>query len=190
MYRQAHILINNLTNMNTLRIQSTLLFGVAENRKILKSVRETCQNITLKICLCYIKRTRHHSQKCCKLKELCNLLRNAQFCFHLLTLIKSRQIFFVAFWTYVETISTLAEHIRKWFHRWLSISGNDFIACWANRETLFFYKQRVTLQDRGREPLLYPASQSELRVMHLWAYRRSSPHSSHYSWATLYSTCR
>jgi hypothetical protein len=33
-------------------------------------------------------------------------------------------------------ISLLAGHTWKRFHRWLSIRGKDFIACWAYEETI------------------------------------------------------
>ncbi len=40
-----------------------------------------------------------------------------------------------------ERISSLAEHTWKWFHHWLSISWNDFIACLAMEN--FFIKRGV-----------------------------------------------
>ncbi len=46
----------------------------------------------------------------------------------------TRKQFFSACWACEEIISLLAEQTRKQFHRWLSIRGNDFIACWANEE--------------------------------------------------------
>ncbi len=31
---------------------------------------------------------------------------------------------FIALWAYMERISSLAEHTRNWFYRWLSVRGN------------------------------------------------------------------
>ncbi len=43
---------------------------------------------------------------------------------------------FIPGWAFAESISSLAEHTRKWFHCWLSIRGNDFIAGWAYEEMI------------------------------------------------------
>ncbi len=40
-----------------------------------------------------------------------------------------------------------AEHTRKWFKRWLSIRGNDFIADWAYAE---MFESRISRPNRKR----------------------------------------
>jgi hypothetical protein len=46
-------------------------------------------------------------------------------------------------WSYGEMILSHPEHTRKWFHRWLSILGNDFIADWAYAE---MFKIRISAE--------------------------------------------
>ncbi len=50
-------------------------------------------------------------------------------------------------WAYAERMSSLAEHTRNKFYRWLSIRGMDFIAGWAHAE---MFKSRISLPNRIR----------------------------------------
>ncbi len=44
-------------------------------------------------------------------------------------------------WAYAEQISSHTEHTQNEFHRWLSIRGTDFIACWTCAE---MFKSRIS----------------------------------------------
>ncbi len=50
-------------------------------------------------------------------------------------------------WAYAERILSHTEHMRNGFHRMLSISGTDFITCWACAE---MFKSRISLPIRIR----------------------------------------